>query len=110
MCVAVMLFDFTLPAAVGLLAAVYDEEEEPISDWTAACQCVGIEPGSGPAFLSVARLAQLNPAYARRTRRIRRSWRRGRRRTGSCITRGSRCTAGGPKSPPPAPDAGDVTA
>jgi hypothetical protein len=60
-------FDFTLPATVGLFAVVYDEEEEPINDWTATCQCVGLKPGSASAFTPVIRLRDVNPAYATRT-------------------------------------------
>jgi hypothetical protein len=52
-----------LTSSVGLFAVIYDEEEEPINDWTAECQCVGIRPGSATSFITVARLSQLNPAY-----------------------------------------------
>jgi hypothetical protein len=49
--------------SIGLFAVVYDEEEEPINDWTATCQCVGLKPGSASAFSPVIRLKDVNPAY-----------------------------------------------
>jgi hypothetical protein len=52
-----------LTTSVGLFAVVYDEEEEPINDWTATCQCVGLKPGSATSFSPVIRLKDVNPAY-----------------------------------------------
>jgi hypothetical protein len=53
-----------LTSSVGLFAVIYDEEEEPINDWTATCQCVGLKPGSATSFSPVIRLSAINPAYA----------------------------------------------
>jgi hypothetical protein len=53
----------SLTTSVGLFAVVYDEEEQPINDWTATCQCVGLKPGSASAFSPVIRLKDVNPAY-----------------------------------------------
>jgi hypothetical protein len=62
-----LLGGFTATSSIGLFAVVYDEEEEPINDWTATCQCVGLKPGSASAFTPVIRLKDVNPAYATRT-------------------------------------------
>jgi hypothetical protein len=62
-----ILGGFFTTASVGLFAVVYDEEEEPINDWTATCQCVGLKPGSASAFTPVIRLKDVNPAYQTRT-------------------------------------------
>jgi hypothetical protein len=62
-----ILGDLFATTSVGLFAVVYDEEEEPINDWTATCQCVGLKPGSASAFTPVIRLRDVNPAYATRT-------------------------------------------
>jgi hypothetical protein len=62
-----ILGDLFATTSVGLFAVVYDEEEEPINDWTATCQCVGLKPGSASAFTPVIRLRDVNPAYVTRT-------------------------------------------
>jgi hypothetical protein len=58
-----LLGGFVTTTSVGLFAVVYDEEEEPINDWTATCQCVGLKPGSATSFSPVIRLKDVNPAY-----------------------------------------------
>jgi hypothetical protein len=57
----------SVTTSIGLFAVVYDEEEEPINDWTATCQCVGLKPGSASGFSPVIRLKDVNPAYQARS-------------------------------------------
>ena len=51
--------------SVTLQAVIYDDNENPINDWTKPCRCVGVDTGSG--FVSVPRLNAINPVYATNT-------------------------------------------
>jgi hypothetical protein len=57
----------TPPDRIFLRAAVYDLEEVPGVDWTAACHCVGaskVTDAPPSAFTTVIRLKDLSPTYA----------------------------------------------
>jgi hypothetical protein len=57
----------TPPDRIFLRAAVYDLEEVPGVDWTAACHCVGASKTTDAppsAFTTIIRLKDLSPTYA----------------------------------------------
>jgi hypothetical protein len=63
----VNVLQVTPPDRIFLRAAVYDLEEVPGVDWTAACHCVGASKTTDAppsAFTTVIRLKDLSPTYA----------------------------------------------